>query len=809
MTRPLSEIALGQTVVDDAFSGRIDISDYQNQFFKTLLFGDAEEGVKGLIPVLNEAGVVYIQRGQGDNFGNFLGDVIGEMPKAHAAQINAFLKRMNSEYEGLIPDNAFSKLNTEELGLYYKKMLSNAGEVLGQAGLGAQALKGKRQPTVAQAAKGLVNAVGETAPVQRVNYVQNAYKRLLTSHLSTTFLNIKGWAWKTTADSLADIVEGALLTATTPAAPLMGRTYSQQLRAAKGSVLGGMRRGWNVLNHLDTMESAQSYLDMRPEIKKRLHQYIAGGVAQSDDITDILKQYNLDTNSKLNRGGEQVINFAQTVSGVKLQDEITKQLSFLSALDQEIMKKYGTTFNDFMNQPDAYVRMFSDDYLQVEQKALERAVREAFSKPFSADVDLGYNMSLSVAKMVESASNTPGIGFLFPFGQFLNNSLAVLGDYSGVNFIRHMAGKALGKEINPVKEEGMNLLAKGIVGWTAAFAYYKPLAEKKMDEGLRWNQERQEDGSIKDLTYDFPAAPFHMMGQLLAHQERDGEIPPELYQEAFNLILGQATRDLGEAAGEFDAVVMGTIQALVEGDPAVSKDLMGYAGAFAARVGSGFTRPLDHVNQLAAIFTDSFENPDRRQGIEAWNNSVRYVDQIFDGISTAEEQRWSPTNRPPPQDIGKMLGARSTQPPSPSERLLASIGKPPWFAMRWNGDNPELKNTMDRLVEPILNGYAEQLLDENPDFFDLPLKKRELLWTKKVAEPARREAKEMLRISNQADPTLSRLQKIYDGFSQRDIDRALDTFGMESLSDVAEQPNGLQSLEIILDYLENQGWDIE
>lgn len=798
----------GADVADEFLGGTIDISDKQSQFFRTLLLGDAEAGVKGLVSTLKDAGVVYVERGKGDKVSNFLGDVISELPKAQAAQITSFLRKVAQENEGLLPADRFAKMSTEELGSYYKKMMSNAGQVLGQAGLSAQRLKSKKPATVKKATQGLAAAIGDKPTTRRINYLQNSYKRVLTSHLSTTFLNVKGWAWKTTADSLADIVEGTLLAASTPVAMVAGRNPTQQLTKAKGSILGGMRRGWNVLNHIDTLEAAKDYLDVRPEVRQRLHQYIAGGVSQPDEVDSLLKQYGLDTNSKLNRTTEKVISFGQAATGVKLQDEVTKQLSFLSALDQEIMKKYGHGFNKFMEQPDAYVKMFSEDYLKVEQKALERAVREAYSKPFSADRNGG--MATEIAKAVETASNTPGIGVLFPFGQFLNNSLATLGDYSGANWIKHMAARSIGKEIDTTKEEGLNLFAKAIVGWSAAAFYYKPLGEKKLEEGLRWNQERQEDGSIKDLTYDFPAAPFHMVGQILGHIERDGEIPPELQQEAFNLVLGQATRDLGEAAGEFDSVVMGLIEAIAEGDLEHTKDLAGYVGAFAARMTSGFTRPLDHVNQLAAVFTDSFENLDRRQGIEAWNNSVRYVDQVFDGISTTEEIRFKPFNRQAPQDVGKLLGERKMQPPSPSERILASIGKSPWFATGWQGDNPQMKNTLDRMLEPIVNSYSQFMLDENPDYFSMPLNKREMLWQSKVIEPARKEAKEQMRTSSRVDPVLTRLQAIYDGHSTRDIERALGvlTDGM-SLADVAESPNGVKSLEVILDYLDNQGWDLE
>ena len=45
----------------------------------------------------------------------------------------------------------------------------------------------------------------------------------------------------------------------------------------------------------------------------------------------------------------------QTATGVKLQDEVTKMISFMSALDQNIMKVYGVNYNQFMKRKDALV----------------------------------------------------------------------------------------------------------------------------------------------------------------------------------------------------------------------------------------------------------------------------------------------------------------------------------------------------------------------------------------------------------------------------------------------------------------------
>ena len=57
--------------------------------------------------------------------------------------------------------------------------------------------------------------------------------------------------------------------------------------------------------------------------------------------------------------------------GVKLQDEMTKMISFMSALDQQIMKVYGQDFNTFMSRPDSFIEMHSSKYLnEVQEPAI-------------------------------------------------------------------------------------------------------------------------------------------------------------------------------------------------------------------------------------------------------------------------------------------------------------------------------------------------------------------------------------------------------------------------------------------------------
>mgnify|MGYP001413386480 CR=1 FL=1 len=51
-----------------------------------------------------------------------------------------------------------------------------------------------------------------------------------------------------------------------------------------------------------------------------------------------------------------------------------------------------------------------------------------------------------MAKFVERISNSPGGGFLIPFGRFFNTVTAMVGDYTGFNAGKHVLSKVYKRE---------------------------------------------------------------------------------------------------------------------------------------------------------------------------------------------------------------------------------------------------------------------------------------------------------------------------------------------------------------------------
>lgn len=751
--------AAGKQVADAL--GAIDIADDDLDLFNSLMKGDPKRGVRGVAEVFKDAGFVFVPRYPGEPQSNLMGDVIANLP--------------NSVIEGVFKGTKYEKMTPLELGQYYKKRASNLG-----AGL-ANLNVFRRGPTWGDVIGSMAGKADDGTHKERLLYTQSLWKRLVTAHPGTTGLNVKGWSLTYALNTFSDMVEGVLLS---------GGPLTKNGRA---SMLGAIRKGYNVLNWIDTAEAAKEFFEVQPEVGAKLHRFLTAGV----DEGDVLGMYNLDKNSKFNRGAENVTNFLQTLSGVKLQDELTKQISFMSALDQEIMRKYGYGYNKFMERKDAYVTMFSPEFTDIMETAIDKALRETYSKAYSQNSS-GKGIVRHLSREVERLSNTPGIGMLIPFGQFLNNSINTVADYTGMSLAYHWSKRLYGSKIDFNEERGQQLLAKTVVGIGLATGYFAPREFEKMQEGLRWNEEPQYAGGKLDTTFDAPYPYFSILGRIIAHKSNDGEVPAELVDEAWNLFIGQTTRELGIAgneAAQFGRDLLGLALEDIGGATVTA------LGAIGAQIASGFTRPLDPINQFALAITDSYEPLDRRQGIRAWNEAIRYVDAVLP--STSEEMRKYPTMPTPPQDLGRVLGGnRTAQPPSLINRMLASVGRSPWNAVKWQGDYPQLKNRLDSIIEPILQDKALTAISKK-DFFKMSLRERETVLNK-ILKDAKEEARGILAQGSDRDKLLNRMNTIY-GYGEKERREALNRLGLGDmkLEDIATLPNGVQTLGVIIEVLQN------
>jgi len=782
---------------------RVDLNTNNTNFWNMFLFGGKNK--KGFIHSLSDNGFVYINRSQAkgtraaseqDTVSNFIGDAMTW------TLTDGFVKKFVKDYEATFGSLGTAKpKNVKEFSALFKARGSEVGAELALRSK-AQGILNKRKGQ-----KGFTNSLqksleeqGTAAKVpdaQTLRYTQSVWKRLLTANPSTTGLNIKGWAFYNMANTTSDLVLGGLKLGQANFYKFTGNdeAYKAAMDSGKGSAIGAMRRGLNYLNGSATYESGLQVLELKPEVREKLFRVIAGDAGDLNAI----KTFGMNEQSKLLQAVEKGVLTTQQVTGVILQDEITKVLSFQTAFDTAIMREYGQTFNEFMSRSDAYIEMFTPRFKEnVDAKALHRAQIETASKPWS--VKQGQSYSLQVAKFIEKVSAAPGTGFLVPFGQFFNTSTALLGDYTMINATKHLIGiieipkLKKGNTVNYAEDEGLELLAKGITGWGAMAVMFGPAAEKRLAMGFKWNQEEESDGSVADKTYDWPESYGRIIGQMRAHWKRDGEVPSSLRREAMDVIVGQTFRQLDDASKELlDAFIKAAGGDFGEAGINAFEAIM----TASSRVLSGATRPLDPINQILLATLGKDGQIDRNQGNKFIAQSTRYIDGFFGGIDRPDK---ATTTRGTElqMNYGKTLaGARETSRPNDIERVLSSLGIPEWASIKWEGD-AEVKNVMNSVLGQIFNQEAEFLLNEEPDFFDLPIILREDAYNK-IKKRAKERAEYILENSFDSKSKVIVLKKELAGLKQKDIKRMQTYLGIEGdPMKLIEQEGGIEQLELLI-----------
>jgi len=691
----LKDIAGSPTKIDDLFES-------------ILLFGSKAENSqqKGLIVSLSESGFVYVPRGEKDNISNFIGDAMKYLPES-------IIKEFKEDFSKTVGEEVFNKTdlskikNGEDLSDWFKNKSRFAGKTLFNRRLASDILKKDADDITPEDLLNLHksgNTKEKSATFEnstnRVKYIQSIWKRLVTSHPGTTGLNIKGWAFTTFANDISDVVQGSIE---------LGLGRKQE---GFGSMLGAVRRGYNLLDMNATIEQGFNFLKVRPEVADEILSEISGGV----ESRNVLQRLNLDPKSKVNQLSEKSVSTIQNIMGVKLQDEMTKMISFMSALDQNIMRSYGKSYNNFMASKDfnPFVEMYSPKFIkEVLNPAIERTKKETYSYSWLEKGSKGFNPTLEVAKFVEKFSNSPGGGFLIPFGRFFNTATAFLGDYTMLNATKHVVGKAFMRDINLADEEGIKLLSKGVVGLSAILAFGNEEAQYKVKNGLTYNQKPLPDGSVQDVIYDAPQNYLAITRQMVAHVVLDGDIPPDLRTEFLSLTVGQTFRQTGEAFSTIQSFARSLAEA-DDIDEAFRASLQ-LLSAGASRITSGFTRFLEPVNVVSSVASGDFSVPDRNQGNKLLNQTLRYVDKIptmfgFKPLVQEEDVKVG-TREKVSVDVGKILGFRSSVNPTPSERIAASIGMQSFKAVTFQG-TPEYKNALDEIVGDIFNYEASKAIDE-------------------------------------------------------------------------------------------------
>ena len=806
----------------DMFGSGIAMSDSEKIFMRGFMFGPTDGSRNGFVQTMQDAGLVFLQRDADDNITNFIGDAMSWLQKK---EVSGYIKAFTKEFDdfeikpfkvGTREIKKVSDIKTgKELAEFWRVRQSEVGARLWDSseikrrlsrGVRHTGPAGEGEATATDLIDAMLSDVGKKIPEKQVGaYIGSMWKSMLTATLATTGANLRGWSAYTALNTVSDLVAGALNMGVYGIQKAVGADDAAKvtLQAGQASILGSLRRGVGFLGASDTIESASGFLKLNPKVQRALSRDL-GGDSGVEAGVETLKLFGLNPDSKILKMSEGFRNFLQTISGIKLQDEVTKQLNFMTHLEQYTRQFYGKSYNDFMEDPMlGFIEMQSTKFHDtVVKNALDRTLRETGSLAWAGKE--GSTYALQAARGIEAISRNSAGGYIVPFGKFFNTATAMLGDYSGINLVRYTVHKGIKGPAGPTglaQEELTTLTSKAMVGWAGVIL----LSEDKMEnveKGLSANMVQRGDGSVRDVSMDFPENVMHYLAQAVAHYRKDGRVPAGLKTEIGDLILGNTARS---GANTFK-LILDTLSGDV-----TPRELLNEGINSTIKIGAGFTRPLDPVNSLIKMVEQDFDEPDRNTSGDKWvdwsltKKATRYTDQFFEllGIGPTED---TPNASMGIQTYGSSsvepslaLGARRGGSLPPSRRVLNSVGKADWATFKWGGD-PELKNWMNTRMENIFAAHTNILLEDKPNFFELPLLTRETL-VDSMVEESRKTLKDYFEA---VGPPEMKYRSRLDKVNKVHLGEAMRSMGLEGNAlDLLEEEGGLEMLDIVLHLAED------
>ena len=534
------------------------------------------------------------------------------------------------------------------------------------------------------------------------DYVQNIWKRLLVSAPATTAANVFGFGQYYLANSVAEVLQGGMYM-------LGGDT---QKASALFRIQG--RKFLNLLDPYSTLDNYKELLKTDDRLGMILKETLAGGIEKT------AKRFDFDPEGKAFQRTEFGVNLAQTISLVNLQDSLTKSQMFMTSIDKYLRLNKGKTFQETLE---------SGNLLDIDEDVMNRALSDTLKSVFAKD----YTKSKSfggiagrLAGFVEGASNTPGIGFILPFGRFMNNVMATAYQWNPVtggmeSAVALMQGR---------KMDAMEAFSRATVGGAAIFSsvFFQQEQQKK---GYNWNELETGTGEVLDITNTFPLSLLMIAGRIGARMSNGETVDKDLVL-AFNqqIAIGQAATDV-----QFGNDITRMLTLFFNGDPNFTGRLPTAIEAGMSslgNVGAGFTRPLSLLNTLTGYaiqettpydVTPLVDRRLARGGFEKFSlNSSRYVDNIIEGILSVvngkttligEEKRVASREGSifDPSPYRSATGQRVKQPRTFANIVFGMVDKPEWKTGMYTGV-PEFDNFANQVLAPIIESEAELLLKD-------------------------------------------------------------------------------------------------
>jgi peptidoglycan hydrolase-like protein with peptidoglycan-binding domain len=696
----------------------------------------------------------------------------------------------------------------------------------------------------------LVEGATEMSP-KVAQYAASVWRRALVSHPATTAVNIQGWGVATTANTIAQIMHGG----TVGTVGMMSRLASPFSATAKQFSDEALSRSARIFqaesfqlktlfDPIATRDSFRALLESPHFPKKereQLQSVLFGGVdttgpisfglarggkdlkrgsrdpavrelqqllgvsqtgrfdqATSEAVSALQKRYGLPETGNVTRREwaaltaspairkiEAISNRAAVMSAVKLQDVYTKANTFLYDLNRQTLREMGMSLDDVLASGRAF---------DLSEEMFVNATRAAMERAFSADLTQTSGVLGAIYKLSETLSRLPYLGFIFPFGRFVNNNLHFLYNYSPLGMLSFM-NKAGVRKLGT--EEGMEQMFRILTG-TAAIATIGAYQTRAKEEGLAWNQLETSTGDVLDRTLLAPLSAYLLAGRMMSNIMNDEEIPDEMWRELEQQVGTQfLTRGVTDTTGGmYDALKYMASLANAEADRKEFSEIVMAVGASFAGVASGYTRPLEPFNVVLGATLGTEDLIDRRQlrgSDRLVAEATRYTDRLFAPFFGTKEEgetrsRLGPTaqsigartGRYDPNPIARLMGDRGSLPITNINRMLASVDLPEWVASERSGV-PELDAVVNERATNILEPRAKRLM-QSPRWRDANQSGRRLMVNELLSQ-VKREVREWVGAGTLSERTLVE-QRRWMSVNARQRAEAKAYFGLSNVDDL-------------------------
>ena len=667
-------------------------------FLKEVMLGEDNKG--GLVKFFKDQGLALPK---GSTVSDVMTSIATRIPQATLKDINDKMKPMG-----------ITLGDTTEWGQSVGDLLaveiSKGGQALNvmsqvRKSLDAATLYGN---DVLEKSVGVIeNLDAEAAKATRskgVQYGQNIWRRLLVSSPATTAINVMGFGQFYIGQSIADLTSS---TAHTLYGLSRGGSMTKEGREALrvGKVYRSIQvqKMRNLLDPHTTHDAYMSFLKENKDLSKVLFESFTGGVDRSAG------RFGMDPDSKWFQTTETIVDGANSLTGVKIQDSFTKSQMFITEMDKWIrLNKEGRTLADVLEKGD--IDMIDNDVIG---SALDTTLKSVFSKDYTTDDQLLAN----VAKQVEQFSNIPLLGTILPFGRFLNNTIATSYQWSvggGVAMAKAMYNTSV--KGAPMPKDATEAFSRSLVGMTAlrlAMEY----DDDKLESGLAYNELDVGGGKIMDARNLFPVSLWLAVGRA-GNLSRKGEmVPKELIEDiGAQLAVGQFAKD-AQFANDFYNV----FDTLFNGEEGARQASMDAVYKQGGNILAGFTRPLDAVNRMVGFINDTDAARDTRQQKGASlgiMGATKYVDNLVEIFtdkldSVTGEDLYVATRGGKLKDaspILRIMGITIKPARTATEKVYSMAEAHPWKANE-RSQIPAYDKAFNRLIQPMFEETFAELVN--------------------------------------------------------------------------------------------------